>query len=360
MVRARVLAACSGALLMGIGCGREAEHAAPAEGPVVVVQTAPVRAAEVPVAITAVGTTEPYARATLCTRLMGRITHVGAEAGDRVQPGRALVRIESEDLAAQRRQAEAGLGEAEAVLANATRNVERMRALRRDNAVPQQALDEAETGHARAEAGVAVARQAIRGVEVALGYSQVQAPWRGIVVQKLAQVGDMASPGAPLMVLEQQDSIKVTVEVNESNAAYVTVGQEVDVQIEALGGDPVHRGRVGSFVPAADPATRTFQARLVLANADGRLASGMFARVSFPRGQRTALLVPRQAIVEQGQLQGVYTVVDGHARLRWVRLGQAYGQDVEVLSGLSAGTEVIVGDLAGVRDGLPVEVSGHA
>ncbi|MEW6749644.1 MAG: efflux RND transporter periplasmic adaptor subunit [Candidatus Latescibacterota bacterium] len=359
MVRALIAATGWVGVLLG-GCGRQAETAPRAEAPAVAVQTALVRAAQVPVTITTVGTTEPYARAVLSTRLMGRITHVDAEAGDHVRPGRALVRIASEDLVARRQQAEAGLGEAEAVLANAARNLERLRALRHDQAAPQQALDEAETSHARAVAAAAAARQAVREAEVALGYSQVQAPWNGVVVEKLAQVGDLSSPGAPLLVLEQQDSIKVTVEVNESHVAYVAVGQEVDVQIEALSSEPVRRGRVESLVPAADPSTRTFQARLVVPNADGRVASGMFARVGFPRGQRPALLVPRRAIVEQGQLQGVYTVVDGRARLRWVRLGPTFGEEVEVLSGLGEGVQVVVGGLAGVRDGRVLEVKGDA
>jgi membrane fusion protein, multidrug efflux system len=356
MKTSRILAIGIAALAAIAGCGHQEKPAAAVEQTPVAVQVASVEAAQVPVLIKTVGSTEPYARTTLSTRLMGRIKEVAVDEGAAVHKGQMLVRIESQDLTAKRRQAEAGLKEAKAVLTNAEKNVERMRNLYKEQAVPQQQLDGAETGLARAQAGVSAAEQMVREVEVNLGYSEVKSQLDGVVVQKFAQPGDMAAPGMPLMAVEQQDSMKVTVEINERDQTYVAVGQEVDVEIEALKDEPLRRGRVEALVPAANPGSRTFQVRVVVPNVDRSIGSGMFARVGFPKGMRPALLVPVNAVVREGQLRGVYAVVDGKARLRWVRLGRILGEKVEVLSGLEAGVEVVVGDKQNLRDGRPVKV----
>ena len=360
MKTSRILVTGAVALMTIAGCGHQEKPATAVEQTPVAVQVAPVEAAQVAVLIRTVGSTEPYARTTLSTRLMGRIKEVAVDEGAAVRKGQMLVRIESQDLTAKRRQAEAGLGEAQAVLANAEKNVERMRNLYKEKAVPQQQLDGAETGLARAQAGVTAAEQMVRAVEVNLGYSEVKSQLDGVVVQKFAQPGDMAAPGAPLMAVEQQDSMKVTVEINERDQTYVAVGQEVDVEIEALKDEPLRRGRVEALVPVANPGSRTFQVRVVVPNVDRSIGSGMFTRVGFPKGMRPALLVPIDAVVREGQLRGVYAVVDGKARLRWVRLGRVLGEKVEVLSGLEAGIEVVVGDKQELRDGRPVEVKGNA
>ena len=132
------------------------------------------------------------------------------------------------------------------------------------------------------------------------------------------------------------------------------------MEIEALHEGMALRGKVESLVPAADPGSRTFQVKVVMANPGGDIGSGMFVRVGFPKGMRPALLVPAGAVVREGQLRGVYAVADGRARLRWVRLGRAWGERVEVLSGLEAGTQIIVGDQKNLQDGRPVEVKNDA
>lgn len=347
------------AILLSWGCGREEGSSRQAES-AISVQVARVEAAQVPLLTRAVGSTESYARATLSTRLMGLVTEVAVEEGQAVRRGQVLVRIENQDLTARQRQAEAGLEETRAVQANAEKAVERLRHLRRQNAVPQQTLDEAETGAARAVAAVASAEQAVREAEVSLEYSEVRSPLDGTVVRKLAQPGDLSTPGAPLLEVERLDPIKVTVEVNEGDLTWVTVGQEVDVEIASLRARPIRRGRVEALNPAADPASRTFQVTVVVPNPDAAIGSGMFVRVGFPKGARPAILVPSAAVVHEGQLEGVFLIAGDRAALRWVRLGRAFGDRVEVLSGLEPGQRVAVGNLAGLRDGVRVEVKGDA
>jgi RND family efflux transporter MFP subunit len=340
------------------GCSGHEEVEPRHAGEPVAVRTEAVRLEQVPVTVSAVGTTEPYARATPGTRLLGRVVQVEVSEGQRVEEGTVLGRIENRDLDAQRQQAQSALEETQAVLANAENNVRRMRNLHEERAVPKQRLDEAETQYRRAQAGVAAAQGALQEVEANLGYSVIRSPLHGVVVRKFVQAGDMASPGAPLFTVEQQDPMKVVVEVGERDLPHIQVEAPVQVEVEALGQAVPSgwTGRVEAIVPSADPMSRTFQVKVLLDNPDGVISSGMFARVGFQKGERPGILVPQAATVRRGQLEGVYVVQEDHARLRWVRLGKAFGTRREVISGLEPGDRVVVSGLESLQDGVPVEV----
>ena len=350
-------------LLSAVACGGEHDTTPVLDnGPVVRVAAEIVRQDTVPVTVTAVGTTEPYARATPGTRLLGRVVSVLFEEGQHVDAGQVLVRIEKSDLNARRQQVESGLGEARAVLKNAEIQVGRMRNLYREKAVPKQMLDEAETAFARAQSGVASAEAMLKEVDANLGYASVSSPLKGVVVRKFVQQGDMAAPGAPLFTVEQQDPMKVIVNVGEQNLPHIQISQSALVTFEAFGSKKGHSltGQVETIIPLADPHSRTFQVRVVLSNADGLLQSGMFVRVQFHKDNRPGVLVPVQAVVQEGQLQGVYVIDNDRVHLKWVRLGKTFGDRVEVISGLQAGERIAISGLQALRDGSKVEVVGNA
>jgi len=349
-------------LVIGLGActGEDTAVTTQEAMPSVSVEVEGVRLAQVPVTVTAVGTTEPYARATPGTRLLGRVARVAVDEGQRVGKGDVLVRIEGQDLAAKRQQVQSGLREARAVLKNSESQVTRIRNLYREKAVPKQRLDEAETAYARAQAGVVSAEGALKEIEANLGYTAVSSPLDGVVVRKFVEPGDMAAPGAPLFTVEQQDSMKVTVDVSEQDLAYIQVSQPVRVFIEALESDAILEGDVETIIPSADPRSRTFQVRVILDNASRTIRSGMFARVLFQKDTRPGMLIPAQAVVTQGQLQGVYVVIGGRAHLRWVRLGKVFGDRVEVISGLKTGDRIATSGFESLRDGRQVEVMGDA
>ena len=158
-----------GIVSMLAGCSGHEEAEPRHAGEPVAVRTEAVRLEQVPVTVSAVGTTEPYARATPGTRLLGRVVQVEVSEGQPVEEGTVLGRIENRDLDAQRQQAQSALEEAQAVLANAETNVRRMRNLHEERAVPKQRLDEAETQYRRAQAGVTAAQGALQEVEANLG-----------------------------------------------------------------------------------------------------------------------------------------------------------------------------------------------
>ena len=144
----------------------------------------------------------------------------------------------------------------------------------------------------------------------------------------------------PIFTIEDVRRYRLDVTVNESDLRYVRTGQQVLVAIEALDNEAL-KSRVVQIIPAADPASRTFQVKIELP-ADTRLRSGLFGRAQFSRGQRQALLIPRSAVVERGQLQGVFVLdQDKVANLRYITVGKPSGSAIEVLAGLQDGERLV-------------------
>ncbi|HEY6904131.1 MAG TPA: efflux RND transporter periplasmic adaptor subunit, partial [Candidatus Acidoferrales bacterium] len=159
-------------------------------------------------------------------------------------------------------------------------------------------------------------------------------------------------PGTPLFTLENTSRYRLEAMLNESEMAPVRLGSLVNVTIEALGSTQTS-GKVSQVVPAADPASRSFLVKIDLP-VDARLRSGLFGRARFPRGTRSALTIPKSAVIERGQMQAVYVLDSGNiATLRYVTTGNVLGPQVEVLSGLESGERIAAapGDrqLAGKR-----------
>jgi len=193
-----------------------------------------------------------------------------------------------------------------------------------------------------ARAGMAQAQAARAQAQTTLGYTRVRAPFEGVVTEKRADPGTLASPGMPLLVVEDQRRFRLEASVDEGEIRLVKVGQKVPVTLDSLPGVQFS-GRAAQIVPAADPASRSFIVKVELP-ADARLRSGLFGRAHIARGQRQAILVPQSAVVERGQLQGVYVVgQDQVASLRYITLGQPVGEQVEALSGLQGGERVVAG-----------------
>jgi RND family efflux transporter MFP subunit len=162
----------------------------------------------------------------------------------------------------------------------------------------------------------------------------------------------MAAPGSPFFTLENLDPVKVTVQVPETEVVGLEAGSPASVRIPALDLDV--EAEIDRVVPSGDPVSRTFAVQLLVDNPDGSIKSGMFARVLFSSGQREVLTVPEGALVRRGQMEGIFVVEDGTARLRWIKSGRGDDGRVEVLSGLDAGERYVLDPPARLRDGSPV------
>lgn len=336
------------------GCSKERRiEAAPPETvgnvPIIVVQKS-----TVPDWLEAIGTVRAAQTSQLASQIMGNIVAVQAHEGERVESGQVLVAIDDtqqraavEQATAAHMAAQQDVTAAESELALAQSTLKRYQQLYEKKSVSPQEFDEIRTRAQAAEARRDMARAALSQADAALaqartslGYTRIRAPFAGIVTERKADPGTLASPGVPILTLEDTRNYRLEVTIDESDVRLVRVGQSAPVSIDALGSAEI-TGKVAQIVPAVDPGSRSFLVKIELPK-DAHLRSGLFGRAEFPRGERSALLIPRAAVVERGQLQGVY-VLDAEqiVGLHYVTLGRASGQQIEVLSGLGGGEKIV-------------------
>ena len=330
----------------------------------------------------AVGTVGARTASTLSSKIMGAVEAVHVREGDQVEKDDLLVELDDRQAVAQLQQAEAGLAEARRALISAKSardaaqagadlagaTFERYRKLLAEESVSQQEYDEVDARYRQSSASLAQAEamveaagnrveQAQAGVEstrTMVRDASVRAPYNGTVTAKMVDVGDMASPGTPLLGLEQKGVFCVSLVVPEMHIHSVALGDTVDVTIPSMD-DLVVQGKIGRIDPAADQQSRSFIVKVALPEGHD-FRSGIFARVALPVGEAGMLLIPRSAVIQQGQLTGYYLVDDNNiARFRLLRLGRESGESVEVLSGMKDGDRYVVLPPPDMEDGDRVE-----
>lgn len=337
------------------------------------------------------GTVRARAVAAIVSRIMAEVRAVPVKPGDRVRAGQALVLLDARELQAGRSRAEAGEAtvrqgaaladadcqSAEAALTLARATHQRIAELRVKNSATPHELDEAVAGLRTAEARLNVthARQAesraaidaaVAGAsvaQVAASYATLVAPFDGLVTEKMVDPGNMATPGLPLVTVEDTRSFRLEVRLDESRASLVRVGDVVDVQWDqALTAAPspatsrsaVSLGPIAEVSRLLDPGSHDFVVKIDLPRSDA-LRSGMFGRARFRGAPHRGLAVPESAISRRGQLVFVYVVdVGNRARLRLVNASDPVDGRVEIRAGLVAGERVVVGQSQALTDGSPV------
>lgn len=340
-------------LLSVVACG-DGTGATPEDvGEAVRVETAAAELLAVADSIEASGAVEPWLRVSPGTKIMGRVSRVAVREADRVREGQLLATLEDSDLRAAVEQARAGVAMAEARLTNAEAQYRRMTELEGRGSATRKSLEDATSGYDVARASLAKAKADLAAAEVTLAYSEIRSPIDGWVVAKSFEEGDMAAPGRPFFTIEQLERVKVVVRVPESDLIGLASGQPAEVEIDVLRRS--FAAEIDRVVPAGDPASRTFAVELILDNEDGAIKSGMFARARFSRGERQALAIPDAALVQRGQLEGVFVVEGERATLRWVKTGRSVDGTVEILSGLEAGETFVLRPPDQLRDGAVIE-----
>jgi len=198
-----------------------------------------------------------------------------------------------------------------------------------------------------------VADAAVREAETMLGYGRVVAPFTGVITRKYADVGDLAAPGKALLEIEDPTALRLEADVPEAIVDRVSLGDRLAVRVATL--TNVLTGVVGEIAPAADPSTRTFLVKLDLPSTPG-LRAGQFGRVSMPVGVTSSPHVPKNAVVQRGQMELVFVVRSNRAEMRIVKTGKAVGDEVELVSGVEPGEQIVTGGAAELLDGQPVIV----
>jgi RND family efflux transporter MFP subunit len=281
-------------------------------------------------------------------RVLARIEEIRVAAGSRVREGDVLVVLDARDLRAAVGAAEEALLSARARLELATSEHARIEQLLARGVAPQRQLDQAISELRAARADVMGLEETVDKAKTALSYAEIRAPVGGRVVDRLAEPGDTATPGTPLLRIYDPSLLRVEVPVRESLAVDLSIGQALPVEVPAL--ETELDGVVDEIVPFAEPGARTLLVKVRVVSPDERLFAGMYARVSVPAGERRLVVVPQTALHRIGQLSYVDVVTEGRGReRRLVTVGpvQADGR-VEILSGLAAGEQVWV---TGATDG---------
>jgi RND family efflux transporter MFP subunit len=343
-----------GATLTLSACGGSEESTTLADdGSAVPVQVAEAEAQSMPQRFRYTGTVQGVRRVPLSTKLMGRVARLTVDEGDRVRQGETLVRIDSNNVQAQKRQVQAQLREARANLQNVETNFERIQALHERESATQKEFDDMKTRYESAQAQVEAMENRLAEINDMLSYAAVTAPIDGYVVEKRIEEGALAAPGHPLLVVETIDALKVVAQVPEYEVNRFAEGDTVAVEIGAL--DRTLRGQVTEINPSGSPSSRLFRVQVVLMDELSGIKSGMYAQVLLQKGETPTTTVPESSLVQRGQLTGLYTVSDDdRAVLRWVRLGSHYDGRVEILSGLRAGERYIARADGRLQDGQKV------
>jgi membrane fusion protein, multidrug efflux system len=361
-------------------CAKEKPKAPEQQTPVPV-STVTAAVTDVPETITSVGTVEAKNEAVVSAKVMGVIQKFWVDEGSRVGKGSVLLTIDDAEIRAKRNEAEqakaagvaalheadAALKEASAALENANVNRERFENLYKEQAVTKKELDDINTQGRMAEAKVeqvearikqagakiAQADAAVSQANIMLGYTVLHSPISGVVTAKTANTGEMASPGRPLLKVVDDGELRLLATIKESDMAGMVKGNTVKVGFDALSGRKVD-GKISEVIPAADPATRTFNVKIDLPRTTGILP-GMFGRAYLPSGMRKAVLVPDASIVEREGVQGVFVVTpENTLRFQVVRLDEKNNGMTEVSSGLSGGETVVAVNPGSLKEGVKV------
>ena len=384
-------------------CGKKEETAIEKPTTVQGVKVETIKLSPVEEGYEAVGTVRSKTTSTLSSKTVGNILAVHVREGDRVRTGQLVIEIDDRDSRAQLQKAQAGLREVQDVQEEIEQNIraaessreaaeagrslaaatfKRYNALLEQKSVSQQEFDEVQAKLKVAEAELDRANRMLQALmakksqvlaktdqakaditnaQVYLGYSRILSPINGIVVSKQAEIGLLASPGTPLLTVEDNSRYRLEVSVEDSMLKKIRLDTPVQISIEALKPQEFF-SKVSEIVPASDPGSRSGTVKIDLFDKNGRLSgqpmlrSGLYGKARFPVGQKQVLKIPQKAMLQRGQLLSVFIVDSSNiAHLRLIKTGKQYGDQFEVLSGLNDGGRIVVEGMERVKEGDRVE-----
>ncbi|MHB0957922.1 MAG: efflux RND transporter periplasmic adaptor subunit [Pirellulaceae bacterium] len=313
-------------------------------------QVVEVRAIPLPLSESATGSIRAVHEMAIGSKLLARVVEVNLKAGQQVKANDVLFRLDDTDLQAKLQQAMASVASIEAQQSQAAADEQRNAKLMQSNAISRQEYEKSVTAVRSADADLRRAQETVKEVQATLDWATVRSPIDGTVIDKQVNVGDMVTPGQMLVTLYDPTQMQLVANVRESLTRQLQVGQPIDVQIDGL--DKQCTGTVSEIVPEAQSSSRAFQVK-VTGPCPAGIYSGMFGRILIPLGEEQVLIIPRRAVRNVGQLELVQVVADGQAIQRAIRTGRVLGDvhdstgqilhdQVEVLSGLRHGEQVVV------------------
>ncbi len=324
--------------LLATGCHRQNTppvSALPAVGVrVVTVESRPHVAVE-----EVAGTVRPRLRAGVSAKLSAAILELPVLPGDRVAEGDLLATLDGRELSAR-------LDGARASAEQAAADAGRFRKLWESRSVTQKELDEAVSRERQT-------RATVTEMETLLSYTRLRAPFAGVITRKLADVGDLARPGTPILEMEDPERLQLDADIPEALLDRIQPGQKLSAHLTTA--DVRLEGSVAEIAPSADPLSRTFLVKIDLPASKG-VRAGQFARLEVPIAETQILEIPAAALIRRGQMELVFANGNGHAVMRLVKTGKTRDGRVEILSGLDPGESVVMENAHRLRDGQPLTI----
>ena len=343
-----------------ISCNGEKKEAV-AESPAIAVKVSGAPENNNSPFVSASGKIEAENSADLSTRMMGYVTKIHVIVGQRVNAGQTLVSINNSDLLAKKAQVDASIMQATAGYNNAKKDYDRFSNLFKQQSASQKELDDMTARYEMAKAGLEGAKQMRNEVLAQFNYSNITAPFSGVVTNTFVKEGDMANPGMPLVSVEGASKLQVTAMVSENDINAIKKGMLAKVLVKSSNKNLT--GKVSELSTSATNTGGQYLVKIDLDKTDSSILSGMFVNVQFPIENKVSttsnnmVLVPENALVKQGQLTGLYTIGNENvAILRWLRIGKTFGNQIEVLSGLTANEQYIVSAKGKLYNGAKVSI----
>lgn len=302
------------------------------------------------------GSIEGQTSATVSAKLSGRIEQVLVQEGQQVKAGDPLARLESVELKNSVRTAQDSVTKAKVNYDLAMTDYNRYQKLYTQGATSQQQLDNAEAKVRIAQADLSSAANSQSSAQQQYAYGVITAPVDGVVANVTATVGQVVSPGAALMVVQNINQVYAVVNIEQKDLGLVKIGQKAEVTVDAYA-DKVFEGTVDVMNPEAGTANRMFRTKVKISNADGDLKAGMFTKVQLATGDsRQVLTVPQAAVIQKQGIYYVFTVENDKAIRHQVEIGAVTGSVIQINSGLQLGDKVAVSSVSQLKDGAVVRI----
>ncbi len=341
-LRSALLAvALTGTAFSLAGCGAKAPPPAQPKGPPLA--SVVLRAEQTPLERFVDGTVEAVNQATVSAETSGRVAEINYDVGDVVPAGAVIMRLKGTEQRAGLQAAQAALSEAKARDAEAASNYQRVADMFQRHVVSKAQFDQATANRDAAAARLQAALAGIASARQGVDYTEIRAPYGGVVGKRLVQVGEAVHPGMPLMTGLSLNLLRVDTNVPQSVVMQVSRLKKAAVYAD---GKRSEATKITIFPEAATPSS-TFRARLDLPPGALDLAPGMYVKVGLVIGTTDRLLVPASALVVHSEVTSVYVIdADGRVSLRYVRPGRRFGDRIEILSGLEPGERVALDPIA--------------
>ena len=306
--------------------------------------------------ITLVGAVEPVKSSVIASEIEGIVESFPGDEGVYVNQGDVIAKFITSSIEIDLRESKASKREAQARYRLAKQDQERFDELKQKGVASIQQHDDAIAEKEAWGARIGQLQAEIEGHEYDINKSEIRAPFSGYITEEYTEVGQWVEKGGPVVELINTETVEIRIDMPERYISSIQNGGTVSIGFDAMPGEEVE-GEVTSVVPQADRESRTFPVKVTIDNKDGKVKSGMVARVSFPIGEAQSVkLVPKDAVVNQNNANFVYVVVNGAVQPVPVTTGTAYDGRIEVLGPVEPGQQVVIRGNERLMPNQPVKI----